>query len=156
MNRCYAFSRRRFIRCPPRHLAVEDLLTQLLPIHRRYVESSGAEGILAKTLLYASSRLSVHPVLNLQSWRVSVLIQTKRRIDRQCPHSDRQIIRCYCIRCSSSAIHPAHLETGSSVHPTVSTSFGLLHSVPTTSTLCTDGTVGSSNGVIYFSFLSCF
>jgi hypothetical protein len=106
--------------------------------------------------LYASSRLSVHSVLNLQSWRVSVLIQTKRRIDRRCPHSDRQIIRCYCLRSSSSAIHPAHLETGSSVHPTVSTSFGLLRSVPTTSTLCTDGTVGSSSGVIYFSFLSCF
>jgi hypothetical protein len=30
MNRCYTFSRRRFIQCPPRHLAVEDLLTQLL------------------------------------------------------------------------------------------------------------------------------
>jgi hypothetical protein len=33
MNRCYAFSRCRFIRCPPCHLAVEDLLTQLF---RRY------------------------------------------------------------------------------------------------------------------------
>jgi hypothetical protein len=30
MNRCYVFSRRRFTLCPPRHLAVEDLLTQLL------------------------------------------------------------------------------------------------------------------------------
>jgi hypothetical protein len=30
MNWCYAFSRHWFIRCPPRHLAVEDLLTQLL------------------------------------------------------------------------------------------------------------------------------
>jgi hypothetical protein len=32
----------------------------------------------------------------------------------------------------------------------VSTSFDLLRSVPTTPTLCTDGTVGSSDGVFLF------
>jgi hypothetical protein len=58
-------------------------------------------------------------VLKASSWRVSVLIQTKRRIDRRCPHSDRQIIRCYCLRCSSSATRPTLLENGLSVHPTV-------------------------------------
>jgi hypothetical protein len=58
-------------------------------------------------------------VLKASSWRVSVLIQTKRRIDRRCPHSDRRIIRCYCLRCSSSATHPTLLENGPSVHPTV-------------------------------------
>jgi hypothetical protein len=61
-------------------------------------------------------------VLKTSSWRVSVLIQTERRIGRRYPHSDRRIIRCYCLRCSSSAIHPAHLQNGPSVHPTVPTS----------------------------------
>jgi hypothetical protein len=58
-------------------------------------------------------------VLKASSWRVSVLIQTKRRIDRRCPLSDRRIIRCYCLRCSSSATHPTLLKSGPSVHPTV-------------------------------------
>jgi hypothetical protein len=80
----------------------------------------------------------------------------KRQIDRLCPHSDRRIIWCYCLRCSSSAIHPAHLETGPSVHPMVSTLFGLLRSVPTTPMLCTDGTVGSSDGVLFLLFLCVF
>jgi hypothetical protein len=65
----------------------------------------------------------VHPVLKTSSWCVSVLIQTKCRIDRWCPRSDRRIIRCYCLCCSSSAIHSAHLGIGPSVHPMVSTSF---------------------------------
>jgi hypothetical protein len=58
-------------------------------------------------------------VLKASSWRVSVLIQTERQIDRRCPHSDRQIIRCYCLRCSSSATRPTQLNNGPSVHPTV-------------------------------------
>jgi hypothetical protein len=58
-------------------------------------------------------------VLKPQSWRVSVLIQMKRRIDRRCPHSDRRIIRCYYLRCSSSATRLTLLENGPSVHPTV-------------------------------------
>jgi hypothetical protein len=55
---------------------------------------------------------SVHPVLKASSWRISVLIQTERQIDRRCPLSDRRIIRCYCLRYSSSEIHPTHLEIG--------------------------------------------
>jgi hypothetical protein len=98
----------------------------------------------------------VHPVLKASSWRVSVLIQTERRIDRRCPHLDHRIIRCYWLCCFFSAIHPAHLETRPSVHPTVSTSFGLLRSVPTTLTLCTDGIVGSSDGVNFLPFLRRF
>jgi hypothetical protein len=65
------------------------------------------------------TKASVHPVLKGSSWRVSVLIQTERRIDRRCPHSDRRIIRCYCLRCSSSATRPTLLENVPSVHPTV-------------------------------------
>jgi hypothetical protein len=84
---------------------------------------------------YLWPKASVHPVLKRLSWRVSVLIQTERRIDRRCPHSDRRVIWCYWLHCSSSAIHSAHLQTGSSVHPTVPTSFCLLRSVPTTPTL---------------------
>jgi hypothetical protein len=30
--------------------------------------------------------------------------------------SSRRIIRCYCLRCSSSATRPTHLETKPSVH----------------------------------------
>jgi hypothetical protein len=136
-------------------------------IHRRCVGSSGVEGPLAKTSLSVSSwpsdgptlaliMASVHPMLEASSWRVSVLIQTERHIDRRCPLSDYRIIRFYCLRCSSSASHPTHLEYRPSDHPTVSTSFGMLRSVPTTPTLCTDGTVGSSDGVFFLPFLHIF
>jgi hypothetical protein len=67
-------------------------------MHRRCVGSSGAEDF---------------------SWRVSVLIQTKRRIDRRYPPSDRRITRCYCLRFFFSATRPMLLENGPSVHPTV-------------------------------------
>jgi hypothetical protein len=68
---------------------------------------------------YLWSWASVHPVLKRLSWRVSVLIQTKHRIDRQCPHLDLRMIRCYCLCCSSSATRPVLLENGPSVHLTV-------------------------------------
>jgi hypothetical protein len=52
------------------------------------------------------TKSSVHPVLKTSSWRISVLIQTDRRIDRRRPHSDRRIIWCYCLSllflCNSS------------------------------------------------------
>jgi hypothetical protein len=38
----------------------------------------------------------------------------------------------------------------------VPTSFCLLRSVPTTPALCTDGTVGSSDGVFFLPFLHVF
>jgi hypothetical protein len=84
-------------------------LTQLLWCFIwRTVGSSGTEDLMAKTLLLASSRPSdrptlpltkalVHPVLLNISWRVSVLIQTGRRIDRRSNQPDRQFIRCYCL-----------------------------------------------------------
>jgi hypothetical protein len=99
-------------------------------MHRRTVDSSGAEDPAAKSSLLVSSQssdrptlplvmASVHPVLKALSWRVSVLIQTKRRIDRRCPHTDRRIIRCYCLRFFFSATRPMLLKNGLSVHPTV-------------------------------------
>jgi hypothetical protein len=99
-------------------------------MHRRCIGSSGAEDPATKSPLLASTRpsnrptlhltkASDHPVLKASSWRVSVLIQTECRIDRRCPHSDRRIIRCYCLRCSSSATRLTLLNNGSSVHPTV-------------------------------------
>jgi hypothetical protein len=99
-------------------------------MHRRCVGSSGAEDPATKSPLLAFTRPSDRPTLYLDqgvrssvlkalSWRVSVLIQTERQIDRRCPHSDRRIIRCYCLRCSSSATRPTLLEIGLSVHPTV-------------------------------------
>jgi hypothetical protein len=94
------------------------------------VGSSGAECfVLARLCMnsnWASDRPTVsplrpsdHPVLNASSWRVSVWIQTERRIGRRCPHSDRRIIRCYCLRCSPSATRLTLLKIGPSVHPTV-------------------------------------
>jgi hypothetical protein len=80
----------------PRHLDVEILWHNCSEaIHRRTVGSFGAEDPAAKSSLLVSSQLSdrptlplimasVHPVLKASSWRVSVLIQTERRIDRRC------------------------------------------------------------------------
>jgi hypothetical protein len=104
MNRCYAFSRRRFIRCPPRHLAIEDLLTQLL---RRYTITmhqiircwrtphQSLTVSIFETVGWTAAPPLVHLVLKIKSWRIPVLIQTKRRIDRRCPNSECWIIRCY-------------------------------------------------------------
>jgi hypothetical protein len=112
---------------PPTSRSRWGSLTQLL---RRYVVSSGAEGLASKSSLLASNwpsdrptlslgQASDHPVLKASSWHVSVWIQTERRIDRRGPHSDRRIIRCYFLPCSSSATRPTLLNNGPSVHPTV-------------------------------------
>jgi hypothetical protein len=115
----------------PRHIAVEILWHNCFDaIHRQCVGSSGVEDPATKSSLLASTRpsdrptlhltkASDHPVLKALSWRVSVLIQTERRIDRRCPHSDHRIIRCYCLRCSSSATRLMLLNNGRLVHPTV-------------------------------------
>jgi hypothetical protein len=113
MNQCYAFSRCWFIWCPSHNLAVEDLLTQLLwrytPMMRWIIQCwrTPRQNLTVRifvTVGWTAAPPSVHSVLKLQSWRVSVLIQMKRQIDRQCPHSDRRIIQCYYLRSSSSAL----------------------------------------------------
>jgi hypothetical protein len=76
MNRCYAFPGRRFIRCPPRHLAIEDLLTQLL---RRYT-----------------------PVLKHASPNPYCMHLHNRRIDRRYLWSWRRFIRCWRPRLGAS------------------------------------------------------
>jgi hypothetical protein len=93
-------------------------------------------------------------VLKTSSWRVSVLIQTERRIDRRCPHSDRRIIRCYCLRCSSSATRPTLLKDGPSVHPTEPR---VSPSEPTRPTIALTLTikVPSVHPTVSFHFLSC-
>jgi hypothetical protein len=94
-------------------------------MHRRSVGSSGADDPASKSPLLASTRPSDRPTLHLDqgvgssSWHFSVWIQTKRRIDRRCPQSNRRIIRCYFIHCSSSASRPTLLKDRPSVHPTV-------------------------------------
>jgi hypothetical protein len=132
MNWWYAFLGRRFIQCPPRPLAVAALLTQLL---RRYTPTV-RRIIMCWRLLtrggtvcfkynrridrrFSFTEALVHPVLKGFSWHISVFIQTRHRIDRWCPHSDRQIIRCYCLRFFFSATRLTLLENGRSVHPTV-------------------------------------
>jgi hypothetical protein len=85
----------------PCNLAVEILWHNCSDaIHRRCVSSSGVED-----RCFLLTKVLVHPALKGSSWRVYVWIQTKRRIDRRCPHLDCRIIRCYCLRCSSSATH---------------------------------------------------
>jgi hypothetical protein len=93
-------------------------------------------------------------VLKTSSWRVSVLIQTERRIDRQCPHLDCRIIQFYCLRCSSSATRPTLLEIGPSVHPTVPR---VLPNEPTRPTIAPTLAiwVPSVHPTVSFLFLSC-
>jgi hypothetical protein len=89
-------------------------------------------------------------VLKASSWRVSVLIQTECRIDRRYPHSDRRIIRCYCLRCSSSTTR----KSGSSVHPTVPR---VSPCVPTRPTIAPTLAIliPSVHPTVSFLFLSC-
>jgi hypothetical protein len=144
MNRCYPFQGVGSSGAPLMSLSRWGSLTELLwrytPTVRRIIRCWRhlRQNLTVRIFVsvgWTTALLSVHLVLKLQSWRVSVLIQTERRIDRRCPHSDRRIIRCYCLRYSSSAIHPAHLATGLSDHPMVSSSFCLLRSVPSAPTL---------------------
>jgi hypothetical protein len=160
-----SFSGCRFIRYPshvtqPLRFSDRNYTDAML---RWCVGSSGAEGILTKnltvsifeTVRWTAAPPSVHPMLKLQSWRISVLIQMKRRIDRRCPHLVDRIIRCYCLRCSFSATHPTHLETGPSDHPMVAFSFFLLRSVPTTPTVAPMvPSVHPTVPFFFFSFLS--
>jgi hypothetical protein len=99
-------------------------------MNRRCVGSSGAEDPATKSPLLAFTRPSDRPTLHLDQdvgssgaesfvLALSILIQTEHRIERRFPHSDHRIIRCYYLRCSSSATRPTHLEIGPSVHPTV-------------------------------------
>jgi hypothetical protein len=115
----------------PRHVAVEVLWHNCSDaMLRRYVGSSGAEGLTSKSVLLASNRPSDRPTLCLDqgvgSSGAEVFILARLCMnsnwasDRPTgPHLDRRIIRCYCLRCSSSATRPTHLEIGPSVHPTV-------------------------------------
>jgi hypothetical protein len=93
-------------------------------------------------------------VLKASSWRVSVLIQTERQIDRRCPHLDRRIIQCYCLRCFSSASRPTLLKSGPSVHPTVPR---VSPCVPTRPTIAPTLAVliPSVHPMVSFLFLSC-
>jgi hypothetical protein len=117
---------------PPTSLCRWGSLTQLLrryaPTVRRIIRCWRPCVQVASVSFHADHRIdrrftltkaSNHPVLKASSWHVSVWIQTEHRIDRRGPHSDRRIIRCYCLLCSSSATRPTLLENGPSVHPTV-------------------------------------
>jgi hypothetical protein len=99
------------------------------------------------------TKASVHPVLKTSSWNVFVLIQTELRVDRRCPHLYRRIIRCYCLRRSSSAI-----SSDASTKCTVGSSDGTNFILP--STHCTNYTnayppmVSSVHPMVCFPFLS--
>jgi hypothetical protein len=127
-----SFSRRRFSRCPS-HITqpLRFFDTTALTL---YIDGASVHPVLKTPrpcclcMLLRDRRIDrcflltkalVHSVLKVLSWRVSVWIQTERQIDRRCPHLDRRIIRCYCLRCSSSATRPTLLGNWPSVHPTV-------------------------------------
>jgi hypothetical protein len=131
MNRCYLFQGVGSSDAPPTSLSRWDSLTQLLrrytPTVRRFIRCWRPRGQVVSVCCFDRridrcfllTKASVHPVLKGSSWRVSVWIQTERRIDRRCPHLDCRIIRCYCLHCSSSATRLKLLGNGPSVHPTV-------------------------------------
>jgi hypothetical protein len=135
MIRHYAFPSVGSSRCPPPHMTADTISLML------YTDGVSDHPVLKdfspKRLCwflrdcrmdrrFLWPKASVHLVLKSLSWRVSVLIQTKHLIDRQCPQLDSRIIRCYCLLCFSSAIHPMHLEYGPPDHPMVSVDLRLL------------------------------
>jgi hypothetical protein len=134
---------------------------------RRCVGSSGAEDPAAKTSLVASTRLSDRPTLPLDQGvgssgaedfvLVCLCLDSNLASDRPTVSSlrpsDHLVLLSLLLFLRNSS---AHLQNGPLVHPMVPTSFCLLRGVPNTLTLCTDGTIGSSDDVLSFSFLSCF
>jgi hypothetical protein len=82
--------------------------------------------IFFETVGWTASPLSVHPVLLLLSWRVSVLFKLDHQIDRRFPPMDRRFIRRFCLHGFSSAIHPTQLKYGPSDHLTVPVDLRLL------------------------------
>jgi hypothetical protein len=154
MNWCYAFPGCRFIRCPPRHLAVADLLTQLLrrytPTVRRIIGCwrPPRQNLIVRifeTVGWTAVDPSVHLVLLHWSWRVSVLFKLDHQIDRQFPLVDLWFIWRYCLPllrfCQSS--DTSRIETVGS-----SDSVKLIPAsaqCTKCTDACTDGTVGSSD-----------
>jgi hypothetical protein len=128
-------------------------------LHRRCVGSSGAEGLFAKTLLSASTRASDEPLSYRQFIRCWSFVWVRLCLDsNEVP--DRPTVSS--LRPSD---HPVLLillnSSGASRNWTVGSSdsdiFILLVAQCTKYTdACTDGTVGSSDGVNFLHFLPHF
>jgi hypothetical protein len=115
----------------PRHIAVEILWHNCSDaMHRRCVGSSSAEDPASKSPLLASTRPSDIPTLHVDQGVGSsgaegfvlarLCLHSNWASDRPTvSHSDRRIIRCYYLRCSSFATRPTLLKNGLLVHPTV-------------------------------------
>jgi hypothetical protein len=165
MNWWYPFQGVGSSSAPPTSLSRWGSLTELLwryaPTHRRIIRCWRPRGQILivsfhVAIGWTAADPSVHLVLLCWSWHVSVLFKLDHRIDRRFPPMDRRFIQRCCLRGFSSPIHPMQLGKGPSVHPTLPVEFGLLCSVPSTSTLCTDDTVSSSDGVNFLPFLPRF
>jgi hypothetical protein len=107
--------------CPPLHMTVDTihpmLYTDAPSVHPVLKDSLPAPYcLLLRDHRITAAPPSVHPVLLLQSWHVSVSFRLDHQIDRRCPPMDRRFIQCFWLCCFSSAIHPAHLQNGPSVH----------------------------------------
>jgi hypothetical protein len=134
-------------------------------MHRRCIGSSGAEDPASKSPLLASTRPSDRPTLHLDqgvgSSGVEGFVLARLCLDSNwasdrptVSHSDRRIIRCYCLRCSSSATRPTLLENGPSIHPTIPRVSPCVSTRPTIApTLAAK--VSSVHPTVSFLFLSC-
>jgi hypothetical protein len=167
MNWCLLFRSIGSSGAPPMSLSHWGSLSKLLqlyaPMLRRIVRCWRPRGqnltvSFHKTVGWtaADPSSSVHQELLHWSWCVTVLFKCDHWIDRRFLSMDRRFIRRWCLRGFSSSIHPAQLGYRPLDHPTVSSWFQLLRNVPTTPTLCTDGTVGSSDSVNFLPFLPRF
>jgi hypothetical protein len=155
MNRCYAFPGRWFIWCPPRHLVVADLLTQLLwrytQMVRRIIRCwrTPHQNLTVhsfETIGWTATDPSVHPVLLHWSWRISVLFKLDHWIERQFPPVDRWFIWRYCLPLlrfcqlfDASRIETVRSYDGAKLIPASA-------QCTKCNDACTDGTIGSSDG----------
>jgi hypothetical protein len=115
-----------------RWCSLTELFRRYAPMNRRIIRCwrpCGQSLIVSfhETIGWTAAHPSVHPVLLYWSRRISVLFKLDHQIDRRFPPRDCWFIRRYWLHCLASSIHPAHLQTGPSVHPTV----------PVDSSLCT-------------------
>jgi hypothetical protein len=165
MNRCYLFRAIGSSGAPSTSLIHWDRLTQLIRrytlMHCRFIRCRRTlrQNLIVcffETVKWTAAPPSAHSVLKLQSWRISVLIQTKHQIDRWCPHLDHQIIRCYCLMQLFS-----FKSSDATTEWTVGSSDGANCIRPSAqctkcTDACTEGTVGASDGVNFLSFLPRF
>jgi hypothetical protein len=123
-------------RCPPPLMTVDTTA----PMHCRIIRcwrprGQNLSGSFHVTVGWTAVHPSVHPVLKASSWRISILFKLDHWTDRRFPPMDHWFIRRCYPRSFSSPTHPTQLGKRPSVHPTISSWFQPLRSVPSAPTL---------------------